>query len=301
MSGTKRLIQELRKYGQDPGPISNDNRGYWMRTLQQLKQRPDKGCGQRSPSRRRKDFFSSDDNLDDDDVDNGRKRKRLKNRPTQHRYRDISRLENSEKVAKKKIIRNTTGAAAPAVVAPRMLCYICSCLGIAVIAGYVLLASMQEARIATELRRLDNFLPCSPDSPKEPPCLLESNVEVALDIAYFISEYVSKQAGDYDCLIGGGKSRNVSMKDLKVLFLREGRGKGWTIPNLSHALQLLFANPHWGIRLYLSNGSVVSNSMDADVDEVNFVESLTPLKPWVCRLENALLRLRLQIIYIIVG
>jgi hypothetical protein len=41
--------------------------------------------------------------------------------------------------------------------------------------------------------------------------------------------------------------------------------------------------------------------MDADVDEVNFVESLTPLKPWVCRLENALLRLRLQIIYIIVA
>ena len=60
-----------------------------------------------------------------------------------------------------------------------------------------------------------------------------------------------------------------------------------------------FGIGYYIVRLYGSNGSVVSSSMDAE--GVKFVESVTPLKSWSCRLENALVRLHLQLVYIIAG
>lgn len=55
------------------------------------------------------------------------------------------------------------------------------------------------------------------------------------------------------------------------------------------------------IRLYDSNGSVVSSMMDADVEEVTYLESKTPLKSFSCRIENAVSRLRSQLFYVVAG
>ena len=153
--GDKSLIQQLRDYGEDPGPISDANRAYWKRTLQQLKRRPVKGSSEISPAynrpRNREVIFSSDD---DDDVDRG-----SRNRLLQYRSRNrVKKSEEFEVPMKRKvgITRNARGAAVLPVATPRVLHIVCACLGIAVIAGYFVVANLQEARTATELRRLDS-------------------------------------------------------------------------------------------------------------------------------------------------
>lgn len=144
--GDKSLIQELRDHGEDPGPLSDSNRGYWKRKLQDLKRSPGDGRGVWP---RRKGTvgvvgFSSDE------EDGGERRY------TPTRERMLQRAVRRKKGGK--LPGDMMGPTAPALARPghASLHVVGACLGIAIVSGYVALLKVQEARVETELRRLDS-------------------------------------------------------------------------------------------------------------------------------------------------
>ncbi|XP_062520294.1 LEM domain-containing protein 2-like isoform X1 [Corticium candelabrum] len=306
MASATSLIQELRAYGQHPGPISDDNRHFWKKKLAELKRvhEEESRLGYQLEV-----GFSSDE-----DGHNCNKRKvattdriskygKVAKKVQGHLDRLSSSNINSP-VAKPKTQNSESRRVCQRPAEQTMFRYrlhiVAVCLSAGVVLGYVAASKVQDTREETALRRLDNFMPCDLEHFNET-CLSDSTLTVALEVSQFVAEFVSVRSGDYDCLVGGVRSRNVSMKELKVQLFVSNKDKEWSISALSNALLLFYNNPHWGIRLYDSNTSIVSDPMYADADEVMFLESETPLKSFSCRVENAIRQLQYQLLYVLAG